>query len=1044
MLKKLGRYLVFGLSGVLPALQGPQAAALTPVPGAPPLRIAYAYPTLATAVGRRIHGDFLTLDVCGNRMRKGFELEDLNELRGLTFTVAPALPAGFVFNSRNGEITTPQRLTTPAPTATYLVTLTTASWSAQAPVTITVDPADMDLDLADAISAGSSTTATVTSPYLDSSDTFTWTISRGTILSGQGTPTLTYLAGVPGTLTLTCVATDGSLSSRTARADQEVLAPASAQIFAQPKMHVGDSFPVTLPVPGVRAWNWTSLSGGVAGFMGTDLDDPLEKVQAAAPGSIQLQASVTARDQASATGTAGVAVVQHDFATPGAVTGHGDEGSRVGTAAAARLYSGRVLVVGPRDQVCLYDPLSDTWKAVKPSLFNHDGGHSVTVLADGKVLVVGGTDASRVPIALSHAELYDPAQDTWTWVGDLPQPRANHTATLLPNGQVLVAGGDAGGALLQDPPELYTEGGGWQAVTNSQFAARTSHTATLLRDGRVLFAGGSAPAQIYAPDTNTWQNAAPMVPDRSSHSATLLRDGSVLVAGGYDGSNSVLNSAARYFPDRDQWQATAGTMATPRAAHGAALLADGTALVLGGTDGATNGQHALASSERYDPCTDAWTSQSNLQSSRQAAATLALFDGRVLTVSGYDSYGTDLNAPELFTPGDPVGTQWNYSAGAKARFNHTASLLPDGRVLMAGGSADSATATAACQIFTPATASSSAINQWTGPQAPAASMNLPRRLHSATVLAGKVLVIGGDSSTSTYLDFTPRSPQASMETYDPASNTWTLLSGHLVDPRAGHTATPIGAGVLVAGGLGTGAQPDSTSGALGSVEYLDAAGNPVYYQSNLPTRALHAAAAVADPGEGPAVLLLGGADINGNTLASVDEFAPGQLPGAPYRSVTALQRARLGHTATTLANGQVLVVGGFSDLNGMEGTPGLVLPQASSVELYDPAQTPQRSTLIQGLHHPRALHTATLLPDGTVLVAGGLDNDNNLVTTAELFDPNQGTWTDVGDLAAARAQHTATALPDGSVLVFGGTYDTVRYLIQEYTEPAMGNLEIWR
>jgi hypothetical protein len=324
--------------------------------------------------------------------------------------------------------------------------------------------------------------------------------------------------------------------------------------------------------------------------------------------------------------------------------------------------------------------------------------HTSTLLANGKVLITGGSDYDAVTGGgvLSNSELYDPATGEWASTGALGTGREIHTATLLSIGNVLVAGGvnDNGDPLSQ--VEIYSPLSGTWTSTGSLNTGRIWHTATVLANGKVLVAGGYGPveplssAELYDPAAGTWTVTGSMAGTRYNHTATLLTNGLVLVTGGNDGAN-VLSTAELYNPASGTWMAT-GPMSTEREVHTATLLPNGKLLVAGGEN---NSFESLASAELYDPIGGTWSNTGSMRiapptvDGRVYHAATLLANGKVLVAGGVSlgggfGFARFIVDAEIY---DPATQSWTAAGALNAvRGAPTATLLPSGRVLIAGGS----------------------------------------------------------------------------------------------------------------------------------------------------------------------------------------------------------------------------------------------------------------------------------------------------------------------------------------------------------------------
>jgi N-acetylneuraminic acid mutarotase len=610
------------------------------------------------------------------------------------------------------------------------------------------------------------------------------------------------------------------------------------------------------------------------------------------------------------------------------------------------------------------------------------GYHTATLLSSGKVLVAGGL-ASGHYTYLSRTELYDPACGTWTTNGSLIIGRANHTATLLNSGKLLFVGGDnpeVGPELSS--VELYDPVTGCSSTQPPMSTAREFHTATLLPNGTVLVAGGDGQsgvtnsAELYDPLTETWTSAGHMSGGRVEHTATLLPDGRVLVAGGFAGSGVQLSSAELYDPKSGTWMPT-GAMTIARSSHTATLLANGKVMVCGGYN---NG--SLNSAELYDPDVGTWAPATPLGTARRGHSATLLAGGDLLVAGGY-SVGGYVSSVELYD--HTAGTWTAVGALEPARGSHTATLLYNGEVLFTGGWNQSlpSASLSTTELYV------SANGTWST----TGSLTNARTHHTATLLPyGKVLVAGGGSPTN------------SAELYNP-DGFWTN-TGLMLVSRSMHTATLLGDGrVLVAGGY------DGAGVAMAEL-YIPSEGRWTNAGTMVHGRLGHTATLLPNG----KVLVAGGREFfRGNFLSSAELFDPFTRTWALTGSLTTNRQY---HSATLLTDGRVLVAGGQYGSSTNFGT-------LANAELFDPATGMWTST--ESMSYRRSHHTATLLPNGKVLVAGGADDVSTssnssagmTLISAELYDPLTGTWTNTGSMNIARESHQATLLPNGQVLVEG-------------------------
>ena len=306
----------------------------------------------------------------------------------------------------------------------------------------------------------------------------------------------------------------------------------------------------------------------------------------------------------------------------------------------------------------LFDPATARW-SVTGSMSSDRANHFGVRLPDGRVLVAGGVGNGTT----NSAEIYDPSSGTWSAAASMASVRSNSTITLLHNGKVLVTGGGTATNAFggQNTAELFDPASGKWATAGTMTTTRNLHTATLLPDGRVLVVGGAdfadrtgnlrSSAEVYDPKTGAFTATGSMRTARGFHTATLLPNGKVLVTGGSNLSNIIYDSAELYDPASGEWS-LAASMSGVRISHTATLLSNGKVLVAGGFNAnATNSTYKSA--EVYDWATGTWSAAPDLGFARGNHSATLLENGKVLVTGGNGAGSPGNDTTEIFDPATP-------------------------------------------------------------------------------------------------------------------------------------------------------------------------------------------------------------------------------------------------------------------------------------------------------------------------------------------------------------------------------------------------------
>ena len=629
------------------------------------------------------------------------------------------------------------------------------------------------------------------------------------------------------------------------------------------------------------------------------------------------------------------------------------------------------------------------------------GPQGIVRLADGRVLATGGWQFDNEGSESdAPAEIIDPESGEITTVGHLVFPRTFHTATLLQDGRVLIAGGGGDDLTKENPPaELFDPATGSFRAIAPLHHNRVYHRATLLEDGRVLITGGYGAelhlteAEIYDPATESFE-VVESPHSRIDHTATLLDDGRVLLVGGTTiGADELVSAgplaSADLFDPRTGSFSETGKLRTERSQHAAVLLEDGRVLIVGGS----NGLGEPSTTELYDPAIGSFVRGADTLDRLGPTTAVALPDGHIVVVGErdrlelFDPAPVGRAAPTPGSRGDLAGTVTPIESPAVERYGHTATLLADGRVLVvAGAETDEGTPLDTAELYDPHT------GHWSATR----SLHKARAYHTAALLTdGRVLVVGGQ---------VPVTEPDGSRTYG------ALDSAELYDPATG-AFTPVGPMTLARSGSG-GCCPQvehfaSTVLADGRVLIAGGTDEPGLDLFDPRTNTFTAVPAQC---QGDTVLLSDGRVLIGCTRGNIFDPASGQVTAE-------MNLDTLRQFGKELPNGQIL----FTDTVGSEPllfdpanfNPGEPLPW-SAVATFN-------NVLWDRYGIGNNVQTITPLPDGRSLVFASRPDENNhpLETGfAAVFDPNLVTFTEVAS-PAGRYANTATMLQDGRILFVG-------------------------
>jgi hypothetical protein len=677
---------------------------------------------------------------------------------------------------------------------------------------------------------------------------------------------------------------------------------------------------------------------------------------------------------------------------------------------------------GLSNQIVLINANNGSATTLSATMSVARASHTATLLPNGDVLLVGGVYCSGnscSPTGVSNtAEVYNPVYHCmYGTTIPLTKARYDHTATLLSNGSVLVCGGQDNTPTFHQSCEMFTPSaslplpandpncsfsgapGAFNTSLITMTTQRTGHTATLLSDGRVFIAGGYnstdgflLSTELYDPSANAFSASTPLSVHRAYHTATLMGDNQVLIAGGIanPGDSTTGPGPGGYLAGTEIYDPTSGsvTLGQPmeeyKALHTATLQADGGVYLFGGlgtittTYVAASGSLQTGSTVTFNsPCAMP-SACSNFSLAPNASAPIQSYNlnfsqlsvslGVQATGMIKDGYILFSSANVSFASGTVVfGFQGTNPPGSDGGQGTSCSNLQGAAVCLAGVRVTCGSSGNCGQI----TLNNISLSAMSDTMACGAS-GCGTVYVSTTPVGTDPNNVGG--AVSAYIDLTGKNYSVAIATivinsmifgdeeqYSPAANTWTFAN----HPNYGSIESYGHAAVL---------RPND---------------------SILATGGLTCSAAV------PTIAPCSPANQNLRTLLYYRSFATGSA---------SLQTARANHTSTLLSSGTILTAGG-ENVSGFLNSAEILNPNGNSV------------TATGSMSYPRALHTATLLVNGNVLVAGGqtdVGGSTQTTATAEIYFSALGAWAMTGSMQNARQNHGMLLLPDGTVLVAGG------------------------